>query len=105
MSNEDKEYDQSENICVVDGPSWLSDLVLERTIEKFVRIHGQLLITTQSSDWDKNGNFIGDLSDLKKVSEKYLKIFNPQGLSTNEYREAYALGELPWQKEGIGCQR
>lgn len=97
MVNEDKAYDESENVFAVDGPSGRAELSMERAIEKVIRIHGRLIITPQSLDCDKDGNFIEYFSTLNKIAEKYVKVFNPLNLSMRDYREAYILGDLPWQ--------
>lgn len=73
------------------------ELVEEMNIAEVVKTQGGLVIATQNTDWDEAGNFIGDYSELHKRAEKYVKRYNPKGLSDDEYRKAYSRGELHWQ--------
>lgn len=97
MVNEDRAYNMSEDVLVVDFPPSLANLARERSIERIVKHNGHLVIATVDSDWDENGNFIGDYSNLFKIAKKYVLTFNPDNLPTEEYKEAFLKGELPWQ--------
>jgi hypothetical protein len=99
MSNEDKKYHESESVFVVDIPSRLTESAVERTIEEIVKKSGHLPFDALALNWGEKEVFAEDFSNLKKISEKYIKIFNPQKLSVYDYREAYAMGKLSWQKQ------
>ncbi|MGD9275827.1 MAG: hypothetical protein PVJ67_01495 [Candidatus Pacearchaeota archaeon] len=74
------------------------EAMVERAIKRVVMKNGQLIIATHNTDWDEDGNFIGDYSKDYKDAEEYIKKYNPQRLNHKDYREAYLKGELPWQK-------
>jgi hypothetical protein len=67
-------------------------------IEQVVKCKGRLIVATSNSDWDKNGKFIGDYSDLFRRAEPFVKKYNPENLSKEDYLKAYSNNELSWQQ-------
>ena len=77
---------------------------IRRNIEAVVKKNGCLMIATHNDDYDEEENFIGDYSKEFEIAEKYVKIYNPDGLDPTKYKRAYSRGELNWQKRIIRKQ-
>lgn len=69
----------------------------EKNIERVVKNCGRLVMATHNTDYDSHRNFIGDYSREFEIAIEYMKKYNPEGLSLDEYREAHSKGELVWQ--------
>lgn len=88
-----------ENVYWVPISSSLAKIARERNIEETIKRNGQLIVKTQNKDCDEKGDFIGDYSHLRKIAEHFVRKYNPEGLSVEEYRAAYEAEELLWQNQ------
>ena len=53
--------------------SRLFEIVREEQIKKVVERRGCLVVATHNTDYDEQGNFIGDYSEAFKIARKYMK--------------------------------
>ena len=80
-------------VHIMSLPSFLIRYAEKKGIEEVVMRNGCLII---SPNRDKDGNIIGDYSRLYEIAQEFVKKYNPQKLSIEEYKEAYQKGKLFW---------
>lgn len=61
-----------DKVHVVELSPALGDFLKKKNIEAVVKENGFLIIETINTDYDKDGNFIGDYSDLHEIAKPFI---------------------------------
>ena len=72
---------EGERVVFMNMSDALVELIRERNIAEVVKNQGRLVIATVNSDYDKEGNFIGDYSEAFAIAKKYERIYYPERFS------------------------